>query len=120
MTEPRPFVRQRWTFQLALVMIGWLGHSPTMQASELIEVFTEPYRSIEVAAHEQGTIDKIAVRLGDIVQQGATIAHLNRDVLLASLQVAKARANLTAARQRAAAELRLTQRRYEKTCRAAP
>ena len=83
-------------------------------ASDLIEVFTEPYRSIDLAAAEQGILDNIVVEQGAVVTAGDTVATLNREVLLASLEIAKMRAGMEAAMRRANADVRQKQRRYLK------
>lgn len=85
-----------------------------LQAMEPIEVFTEPYQTIDVAAAEPGIVDTLLVKQGDIVQAGDLIAHLDRDVLLASIEIAKLRANLQAPAKRAMADVSQKQRRYKK------
>ena len=100
---------------LMLAAFAWLliGALPA-SASEMIEVFTEPYRTIELAASEQGTLYTVEVQQGEIVRAGEPVAALNHDVLTASLAVAKLRAQMTAPVKRAIAEVRQKQRRYEK------
>lgn len=95
------------------VIVVALASSSTF-ASDLIEVFTEPYRSIDVAASEQGILDSISVEQGDTVSAGEPIATLNQDVLLASLEIAKLRATLKAKMQQADADVRQRQRRFQK------
>ena len=81
--------------------------------SDLIVGFTEPYRSVEVAAPESGTIEDIVVRQGQLVKKGDVIAVLDQDVLLASLEIAKAKAESTAKLDAAKIELLLKQRRLD-------
>lgn len=95
--------------EFVIAAVGSAAH-----ASDLIEVFTEPYRSIEVAAAEQGILSTLAVKQGDMVSAGSPVASLNHDVLMASLKIAKMRALMEASILRASAEVRQRQRRYEK------
>lgn len=97
---------------LLMVLLGVPGLSPAWEVQ--IEGFTEPYRTIDVAAAETGVITAIAVREGETVRQGQTLATLDMEVFLATLQIAKlsmeARGKLGAAQ----AELELRKRRFEK------
>ncbi len=76
--------------------------------------FTEPYRTIEVAAAETGLISEIKVREGDTVRQGDVLATLDRDVLLALLAIADQAMQSTGNLDSALAELRLRKERLEK------
>ena len=58
-----------------------------------IEGFTEPYRDINMAAAEMGTLARIEVKDGDIVRAGQILATLDVGVLEASLEVARAGMN---------------------------
>jgi RND family efflux transporter MFP subunit len=55
-----------------------------------VEGFTEPYRKIDVAPAETGTIFGLLVHEGDAVRSGQQLATLDYDVLVVSLQIAKA------------------------------
>lgn len=99
--------------RLAMVLTA-ICTATSVDASDLIEVFTEPYRSIEVAAAEQGILDNIAVVQGAFVRAGEPVASLDRDVLLATLEIARMRARMEAPLTRANADIRQKQRRYEK------
>ena len=103
--------RIAWTMMATL---SFAAGTQVSHGSDLIDVFTEPYRSIDVAAPEQGILSTIAVEQGDFVSSGAPVASLNHDVLVASLKIAKMRAQMMAPIQRATAEVRQKQRRYEK------
>ena len=105
------FSRRTWS-ALVLVIAHLTGHAAL--AAELVEVFTEPYRVIQVAAAEPGLVATVEVKQGERVEAGAAIATLDRDVLLSTLEVAKLRAKATAARRRAEAELRVRSRHLEK------
>jgi RND family efflux transporter MFP subunit len=54
------------------------------------EGFTEPYRKIEVAAAETGTVERLLVREGDHVAKGQTLATLDSEVLVVSKEIATA------------------------------
>lgn len=98
----------------ACIGLMWVSLSDTADGSDLIEVFTEPYRTIELAAAEQGIVDSLAVQHGEQVRAGDTVATLNQEVLIASLKIARMKAAMNAPIQKAAAQLRQKQRRYEK------
>jgi len=73
--------------------------------------FTEPYRSIEVAAAETGLVSEVNVREGDTVSQGDVLATLDRDVLLALLAIADQAMHSTGKLDSTLAELRLRKER---------
>lgn len=92
---------------LTAVASGQIAPSP-------IKGFTEPYRSIDVAASEAGTISFIAVAEGDQVGVDMILARLNEDVLRASLAIASADKQATGKLNLALAELHLQQQRLRK------
>ena len=79
-----------------------------------IKAFTEPYRSIEIAASETGTLAHLAVEEGDEIQAGSILANLNEEVLAASLAVAKKSTESEGAINSATAELNMQQERLDK------
>ncbi len=83
------------------------------QCSEF-EGFTEPYRTIDIAADETGIVEEILVREGETVIEGQTLARLNSEIHLAMLAIAdqnmKAEGRVSAAR----AEIHLRRNRLEK------
>ena len=79
-----------------------------------ISGFTEPYRSIEVAAAEMGTISDIEVVEGQTIKSGDILARLNEDVHAASLGMAKEKLEAKGRRNSALAELNMQQDRYLK------
>ena len=79
-----------------------------------IKAFTEPYRSIEIAASETGTLAHLAVEEGDEIQAGSILANLNEEVLAASLAVAKKSTESEGAIKSATAELNMQQERLDK------
>ena len=102
----------RFTFTLLTAII--LAAPVSVRANDLIEVFTEPYQVIDLAAAEAGILEKIHVKQGEFVEAGDLVANLNREVLLASLEVARMRANLRATQQKALADAAQRRRRYNK------
>ncbi|MCA9036953.1 MAG: efflux RND transporter periplasmic adaptor subunit [Planctomycetaceae bacterium] len=81
---------------------------------DVIEAFTEPYRDIAVSASEMGTVLRINVKEGDVVQAGDEIAGLDDLVLVATLEVARAGKNATGQMKSAEAELRMRQTERQK------
>ena len=75
------------------------------------EGFTEPYRVAAVAAAESGVLAELRVRPGERVGAGRVLAVLDAGVLGAAKTIAEADAAATAARDAAAVELRLKERR---------
>ena len=96
------------------VTIACLCSTNQAGALEPIEVFTEPYQTIEVAAAEPGILNTINVQQGDFVQAGEIVAALNRDVLLASMEIAKLRANMQSQLKKTRADVNQKRRRYQK------
>src|SRR3569623_779994 len=59
------------------------------QAASL-ESFTEPFRVIDVAPAEPGTLTEVHVQEGDHVRKGQILGSLDRDVLAVALEIARA------------------------------
>ncbi len=76
--------------------------------------FTEPYRTIDVAAAETGIVAAIEVREGDTVQQGDVLAVLDHEVLSALMAIAEQAMQSRGALDAARAEYGLKQRRLDK------
>ncbi len=72
----------------------------------------EPYRTINVAAEEVGTIQEILVREGDSVKQGQILARLNSQVLFAQLAIAEQNSQAQGRLEASLAELRLREHRF--------
>ena len=81
---------------------------------EYIKAFTEPYRSIDIAASETGILSKLYVKEGDQIEAGVLLAKLNDDVLAASLAVGKETTESEGATKSAMAELKMQQDRFNK------
>lgn len=89
-----------------------LASSPAF--TEEFEGFTEPFRKIDVATIEAGIVESVAVREGDQVKSGQTLAMLDQDVLKATLAVARATKDARGELNAAVAELALREDRFEK------
>lgn len=79
-----------------------------------VEGFTEPLRKIEVSPAEPGTITKIFVQEGETVRAGHLLGTLDCDVLLVSLEMAKANMEAKGRLDSATAERNLRKTRLEK------
>jgi RND family efflux transporter MFP subunit len=79
-----------------------------------IEGFTEPYRKIDIAPAEPGTITNLSVKEGDRVEKGQILASLDSDVLAVSLQIASANMQSQSRLDSAIAERDLRKNRLDK------
>lgn len=79
-----------------------------------LEGFTEPLRTINVAAEESGIIDSVLVREGERVTAGQPLVRLNSDVHLALLAIAEQNMNAAGRLNAAQAELSLRRERFSK------
>ena len=101
-------------FRFSLVLaIVTLIHCPSASAVE-IEGFTEPFRTVKVAAEEMGVLSSVTVREGQSVTQGQKLACLSDDVLKAQLEVVKQELKATGKLRSATAELDLRTARLNK------
>ncbi len=107
--------RRWWIFWTSVIV--WVaasfGLALTAQAVE-IDGFTEPYRTVDVAAAETGTIKSIDVREGEQVQEGQVLARLDDDMYQALLAIAQESLNGQSALKSAEAELNMRRSRLEK------
>ena len=97
----------------SLLIFALLLTATELQAYS-VEGFTEPLRKIEVSPAEPGTITKIFVQEGESVQAGQMLGTLDCDVLLVSLEVAKANMEAKGRLDSATAERNLRKTRLEK------
>lgn len=79
-----------------------------------LEGFTEPHRSINVAAGETGIVEQLLVREGDEVLAGQPLARLDREVQQALLAIAEQSMKSTGRLEAVQAELKLRQQRLNK------
>ncbi len=94
--------------------LGVVLTTATSAAAIELEGYTEPYRSIDVAADETGTIDKVLVREGQIVKAGQPLVKLNCDVYRALLATAEHNMKAKGRLDAATANLHLRQDRLNK------
>lgn len=83
-------------------------------AAQTYEGFTEPYRTINVAAAETGIVAELLVREGDHVQAGQPLAKLDCEVQEALLAIAEQNMLAEGRLDAAVAELHLRQERFGK------
>jgi RND family efflux transporter MFP subunit len=102
------------TSKLILIAVLYFLATAPCAAQTDIKAFTEPYRSIEIAASETGTIANLSVNEGDEIKAGSILANLNEEVLAASLAVAQKATESEGAIKSATAELKMQQERLEK------
>ena len=79
-----------------------------------ISAFTEPYRSIEVAASEMGTLVAVEVKEGDRVRKGDILAKLDEKVLSAAKEIAQCSLESKGRLKSATAELKMQEGRLLK------
>ena len=100
-------------FNLLAVTVAFICCSAAY-GQEYVKAFTEPYRSIEIAASETGILSELLVKEGDRVEAGGLLAKLNDDVLVASLAVGIESTESEGAIKSAMAELKMQQDRFDK------
>jgi RND family efflux transporter MFP subunit len=79
-----------------------------------LDGFTEPYRTVDVAAHETGIITAIKVRVGDRVNKGNVTATLDDDVHQLLVESARVKMEARGKIESARAELELRKSRLSK------
>lgn len=99
---------------LLLAAVGATAGTGIPGPSLELEGFTEPLRTINVAAEESGIIDSVLVREGERVTSGQPLVRLNSDVHLALLAIAEQNMNATGRLNAAQAELSLRRERFSK------
>jgi RND family efflux transporter MFP subunit len=101
-----------WTAALGLAAIGdrlrAADDAPPRQG------FSEPYRVINVASAESGTLDVLSVRLGDRVREGQPLASLDMAVHQTLVEIARANKEAEGELVAARAERRVREHRLEK------
>jgi len=98
---------------LAILCAGCTNIAVTTLATE-IDGFTEPYRSVDVAATEIGIIAEMKVREGDAVRKGQVLATLDNELQKALLAIAQKGVEARGQLESALAELALRQQRCDK------
>jgi len=106
-------MRNKLIFSLLAVTVSTIYCTPAV-GQEYVKAFTEPYRSIDIAASETGILSKLLVKEGDQIKAGGLLAKLNDEVLAASLAVGKETTESAGAFKSAMAEFKMQQERFGK------
>jgi membrane fusion protein, multidrug efflux system len=93
---------------VTLVMLGGQAFADDIQS------FTEPSRTINLAAVESGIVIGLNVEEGDSVEKDQALADLNQDVLKASVEIARAHRDSVSGLTSAESELKLKSERLNK------
>lgn len=83
-------------------------------SSKAVKAFTEPYRSIDLAASEMGALSSVEVREGDLVKRDQILGRLNEDVLAAGQAMIEQSIRATGKLDAAKAELKVQEETFEK------
>ena len=94
--------------------LGLLSFVAADVLAQPIDGFAEPYRVIDVAAAEIGTIDQLAVVEGQQVKAGQLVARLDDAVLKAALEMANEAMHAQGRLKSAMAEMRLQKDSYNR------
>ncbi|MEM7476773.1 MAG: efflux RND transporter periplasmic adaptor subunit [Planctomycetota bacterium] len=81
---------------------------------DAIKSFTEPYRTIDLAAGEMGTVFEVLVAEGSYVRSGEILARLDEQVLEASKAIAADSKQATGKLNSALAELKMQTEKFKK------
>lgn len=88
---------------------------PGSQAfADEIQSFTEPFRTINLAAAEAGIVIGIHIEEGDAVDKDQALADLNQDVLQAGVEIARSHRDAVSGLKSAESELKLRSERLRK------
>ena len=98
----------------AFLLLVVVDTAAAADGASALEGFTEPYRSIEVAAPEPGVLAAVTVREGALVKKGATLARLDSRALEAARHTSQLVAGAVARLHAAQAQLRLSETRVRK------
>lgn len=97
------------------IFFGLLAASILAPASAIeVDGFTEPYRTVDVAAPEMGLITSITFRVGDVIQKGEIVATLDDDLHKLLVESGKAKKDARGTLESARAELQLREHRLAK------
>lgn len=80
--------------QWALLFFGYMLYLPCM-AAPAYQCLIEPYRTVDVRSTVVGVIEKIHVKRGDQIKNGQVLVSLESSSELASLEVARYKAQMT-------------------------
>ncbi len=112
-TRVTSVVRHLLLFSVGAFVPCAVGLGRPVLANE-VDGFTEPYKTVDVAAAETGTVKSIDVKEGDIVKEGQILAQLDDDVYQALLAIAEESVRGVSTLKSAEAELSMRRQRLEK------
>ncbi len=98
----------------AAVVVWAVAFAGGQALAEDIQSFTEPYRTINLAAAESGIVIGLNVEEGDLVEKDQALADLNQDVLKAGVAIARAHRDSVSGLKSAESELKLRSERLTK------
>ena len=104
--------RTRWSLQRhfpELVLVLVLTSNPAFAN----EAFTEPFRTVSVAAPESGIVTTVLVREGAVVEEGQPLVRLDVELHRALLAIAEASKEATGRIDGARAEVEMRRKRAE-------
>lgn len=110
---PRLLTAIRQSRKIAAVTLGLALVSGQCLADD-IQSFTEPYRTINLAAAESGIVIGLNVEEGDPVEKDQALADLNQDVLKAGVEIARSHRDAVSGLKSAESELKLRSERLRK------
>jgi len=98
-------------------ILGVLTAGPDLQAQELtgLDCIIEPHSVVDVSTREEGVLDEIVVKRGDIVHAGQVVARLDSRLEKIALEFASARAEMKGEIQSREATLAYMVRQQERT-----
>jgi RND family efflux transporter MFP subunit len=95
-------------------LLVWLLAAPAGASDADLECLIQPQQTVTLSFPVEGVVEEVLVDRGDLVKEGQELARLLADVERASLEVAKARAELTAAIEGGRVQLEYTARSLER------
>ena len=90
-----------------------IASTPFATNGQVLNSFTEPYSTNEIAASEAGIVTQVVVKEGDAVKKGQLLAKLNSEVLQKTLKIAELRAQSKSSLRYAKATVDLKKKNYE-------
>ncbi len=104
---------RRFAFAATVAALSSFLDAPELKATE-IEGYTEPNRSVNVAAHDQGVLVSLPVQIGEYVEAGQVVAQLDDVIHRLLMESAAERKDARGRLNSAEAELKLKTTRWEK------
>ncbi len=99
---------------IAATLASFSGLCTTVVIAAEVEGYTEPNRSVDVAAHDQGVLLSLPVQVGDFVEAGQVVAQLDDVIHRILMESAAERKGARGQLNSAEAELKLKTTRLRK------